>query len=114
MNEFAFLDRTGFALTPKEPFINWLKKKLNVKEGIDPKENSLYLISPFDYDLDANAEEYLKDRYKEIFENELLSWDLEESMWPKKRTYKMFREWFDVKIYETIFDVDDDDDDLDE
>ena len=105
MSEFDFIDRTGFALTPKAPFIKWLKKKLGIKEGIQSKENSLYLISPFDYDPSADAEDYLRSRYKEIFENELLSWDLEESMWPEERTYEKFREWFDIKIYETIFDM---------
>ena len=43
--------------------------------------------------------------YAEIFEEELVAWMQDEKTWPPNRDYRMFREWFDVRIVEIMFDL---------
>ena len=40
-----------------------------------------------------------------FFEHILGSWIIYESEWPKKRTLKIFREWFDIEYKSMIWDM---------
>jgi len=43
--------------------------------------------------------------WKEIFEQELTGWYTVPSLWPKKRTLKLFLEWFDVECHTCLVDT---------
>ena len=43
--------------------------------------------------------------YEALFENELEGWYTDESLWPKKRDLKLFREWFNVECHTVIEDT---------
>ena len=40
-----------------------------------------------------------------IFETELESWYIDKKLWPKKRSLKLFREWFTVECHTMIEDT---------
>jgi len=42
--------------------------------------------------------------YKRIFEAELSGWHQDETVWPQKRSYELFRRWFDVEIHPIVVD----------
>ena len=52
---------------------------------------------------------FLKKNFKTIFESELDSWMTDPGVWPKKRTFKLFKEWFDIQVSDMIFDLAKDD-----
>ena len=50
-------------------------------------------------------EEWIKMNYEALFENDLQGWYTDESLWPKKRDLKLFREWFDVECHTVVEDT---------
>lgn len=91
-------------LKAKQPFFDWLK-------SIDPMdkpeemvaEGDVYLLP--DYDEVKKVENWLKKNFNEIFEDQLNNWYIDEEMWPQKRTFKMFNEWFDYSLHTMIWDT---------
>ena len=66
-------------------------------------ENTTLLIP--EYDNPDDARRYFKKIYRQIFDFELFAWYRDHNCWPKNRTYKMFLEWFDIKINSEVFDL---------
>ena len=64
--------------------------------------------SEFDY------ETYMKKILKNVFEEQFESWLADPDDWPKKRTYKIFKEWFDVICSDMKWDYGDGDVEHDE
>lgn len=92
-------------VVPKKPFYDWL-------QSIDPEESY-----PMDSVLEYNSylledtimanepKKVLNKHWKWIFENELFGHYIYEEMWPPKRTWKMFTEWFDLKFSTIVLDL---------
>jgi len=109
MNELV--NRSMIIVKPRQPFLDWAN-------GIDQDHNdftleemaddcAVFLIR--DFEEDHEKEEILKKHYTEIFEAELGGWCIDESMWPQKRDYKTFTQWFLVQFHSMVFDLLDDD-----
>lgn len=49
--------------------------------------------------------EVLEDYWAGLFEAILEGWLLDESVWPKNRTFQMFREWFEVETHAVLADL---------
>ena len=47
----------------------------------------------------------VKSIYSDIFEEELNAWYRDRKLWPKKRDYKTFQKWFEVKAHSMVFDM---------
>lgn len=63
-------------------------------------------LSPVpDYEDPADADKVLTKVCEKIFCRELESWYLDVDVWPKDRSLKVFREWFDVQHHEIVEDV---------
>ena len=58
-----------------------------------------------EYDDPENSMRYIKKNYDIIFEFELFGWITVEELWPKKRNWGMFKEWFNVEINSEVFDL---------
>jgi hypothetical protein len=111
MEFFEAISRIAIVIIPKKPFYDWLNS-IEPGEGtnekaIEDQDNRVYLIP--DFDDQSEIETYLKKVYQRIFKNELASWYTDESLWPKNRTWEMFREWFDINIHTIIYDTLDED-----
>lgn len=103
-NEENYINRNAIVLSLKDPFFNWLNKIFPGEDhSEDIKESNIYLIN--DTDNIFEVEKWLKKKYKIIFEKELEGWTFDEKTWPKKRTYKMFREWFSVSLSTSVYDL---------
>ena len=103
------LNRSALVVTAKQPFLDWL-------HGIDPDSADLTLATlreePAVYLLaecgDDRAFEYqLRKHFAVIFEEELRGWYNDPSTWPGHRTYRMFRQWFDVSVHSMVIDLTD-------
>lgn len=100
------INRTAITIIPKKPYIDWAN---SFEDGVGYEKSYITtLLIPDKYD-EFNYETYLKKIYDQIFEEELEAWMADEDDWPKKRTYKMFKEWFEVICSDMIWDYGDGD-----
>lgn len=99
------LNRSSFAVVPKQPFLDWVEKTFSPGKlpGRLLEENSMYLVDPLEDK--KGLEKWLKKNYDDVFVNELNEWTEDQYEWPKNRTYKMFCDWFEVKICSMIYDL---------
>jgi hypothetical protein len=93
-------------IRPKQPFVDWANfvsndgKQYTIEE-LNTECNAILLP---EYQSDEHMADIFEDLYSDIFELELSSWLTDESEWPRRRTVKIFREWFDVEIHSMVFD----------
>ncbi|MEO8028079.1 MAG: hypothetical protein ABI823_16460 [Bryobacteraceae bacterium] len=94
-------------ILPKQPFVDWINK---LETGAPPlrlaeltKDPSLYLIPEFDDEAGGRA--YLRESFDALFKEELAAWWTDESGWPRKRTFPLFKKWFDYQCFPLIQDL---------
>ncbi len=90
---FRCLRRSAIVITPQQPFFDWLVShdpETLIDEEI--REGTVYLVP--EYETNTRMENWLKKNYAELFEELLFNWYTDEDMWPQKRNFKMFKEWF--------------------
>ena len=105
------INRTAVVIKLKQPFVNWLnsisgQSSDNALELASP-ENLTFLIPEF-FGPDESLS-YIRKRYSQIFEYELIGWCKDEQLWPANRNWKMFQEWFSVEINSEVLDLVDED-----
>lgn len=102
------VNRAAVILKLKKPFVEWVNKsdpydkdfKISLEEA--NLERTVYLIHENDAE---NLDQWIKLNFSQLFESELEDWYTDESLWPKKRTRKMFDEWFSVECHSVITDT---------
>ena len=101
---YESIDRNAIVVKPKKPFYSWVNSIFPDDKPIEEKdENSIYLIEEMmNNELVLN---WIKRNFEMIFVNELNDWCTDEDKWPKRRTYKMFSDWFKVEISSMILDL---------
>jgi hypothetical protein len=99
------INRTLLIVIPKKPYLEWAKSFENGDDDFDTNEGhySGYLISE-KYD-EFNYKNYLKNHYMDIFEEELYSMIRDPDLWPQKRDFKTYNEWFDTKACDVVYDL---------
>jgi hypothetical protein len=99
------INRSAIILKYKSPTVQWINEAdpYNADPGISREsvneDRTVYLIMDEDADVPEALEEWIKMNYEALFENELEGWYTDESLWPKKRDLKLFRDWFDVECH---------------
>jgi hypothetical protein len=112
MLDFPSINRSLFVIRLKQPYVDWANAL--------PDRSGTELESPHILeDLNEDAPAYLVPEiadYSEIdlsldkmwivlFEEMLSGWTTDEGLWPKKRTRKMFKEWFEITVHSLIKDL---------
>ncbi|MHC4385371.1 MAG: hypothetical protein ACYTEU_03490 [Planctomycetota bacterium] len=101
------VNRAAVVIKPKQPFIDWLNSipDENINFTLDQilEDNLIFLIP--EHDDPEDSKNYIRERFDQIFDWELFGWITTEELWPKKRTWKMFQEWFDIEINSEVFDL---------
>ena len=98
-------NRSAVRIEPNKLFIDWLNYTF---EGyIDKSVNVLVATTYLIRDLEENQllESWLKKNYDVIFDIQLNNYCTDESAWPKKRTYSVFKEWFNIGFSDMIIDL---------
>ncbi len=99
------INRTVITVKGKDPFVKWANSFDDGGPTMDINDlHTTAFLIPDTYD-EYNYENFLKKNFKTIFESELDSWMTDPSVWPRKRTYKEFKEWFDIQISDIVFDL---------
>ncbi len=100
---FDCIDRNAIVIKPKKPFFEWLNNIEPEGSTFTVDEANIYLVR--ERDSNDQIERWLSRNFDRIFQNELNGWYLDQSLWPQKRTYKIFKEWFDFEIHSMILDI---------
>jgi hypothetical protein len=100
--EENYIDRSAIILKPRQPFFDWINKLYSEEEPINEvNDSNVYLVSD---DID-DLEKWLIKKFDKFFMMELEDWHSNKKDWPKNRSYKMFKEWFDVSVSDFIYDL---------
>lgn len=103
--EFPMINRSAVMLEPTETFLEWV----NGYPGDDQtlalddlrEDNDLFLIP----EQETTPESWIKRNYKAIFEHALNDWYLNENYWPKDRSFKMFKKFFNIRFCSVVYDL---------
>lgn len=102
----GFIDRSAIIIQAKQPFLDWYNS-LYPGDGDDMQalltQKRIYLVAATEDEKDL--ENWLNKKYDKIFTEELEGWHTNKKQWPQKRSYKMFKLWFDVEVIAPIFDL---------
>lgn len=99
--EENYINRSAIILKPLKPFADWLFN-LYPEDGYPVFiENNIYLVNDEIDDL----EYWLKKKFDKFFMLELEDWHTGKKEWPQKRTYKMFKQWFQVEFSTMVYDT---------
>ncbi len=99
--EENYINRNAIIVKPLQPFFDW-RNNLNLDNTIKEVDvSNIYLVSDEIDDLDA----WLKKKFDKYFMLELEDWQLNRKKWPQKRSYKMFKQWFQVDVSMMIYDL---------
>jgi len=101
--------RVAAVIKPTQVMLDWLKDKPGNNQDLNldtvQRDCTVLLLPAFEGP--AQAKGFIKDIYNGIFESEMASWGLDETTWPRDRSYKMFNEWFKVELHSVLFDLGD-------
>lgn len=103
----ASLNRSAIILIPKQPYADWA----NSLDDDGPRfvltheNDELTVFLGPELDTVEEIEAFVQKNFSFFFEHWLEGWCTKPSMWPKRRTRRIFREWFDVRIHTMVEDT---------
>lgn len=103
-DDFVSINRSLLYISYKQPFYDWLKFHDKEADYTEELEGSAYLLPQFEFPDDLEI--YLIHNFDRFFVSELFDWYTMPKMWPKKRTWDLFNEWFDIKFTIMVQDAD--------
>ena len=103
LDNFPTINRFVLVVEPTNVFLEWARKfpdedsELTLDELLE--DTSAYLMPHGDPD------SWLPQNYTKIFEIELNDWSVDPSCWPKDRSFKAFKEFFNVRFCSIVIDM---------
>jgi hypothetical protein len=106
------INRSLIVLIPKQPVLDWIMRvDPNPPLGLTleelSQEQDAFLVSQRAVETVEDAQRWVYRRWKMFFERYLDEWYTEESWWPKNRSLKMFKQWFDIQYQSMVWDLSD-------
>lgn len=103
------INRHLIVLLPKQPALDWIIRvdpnPLDITLVQLRQEQDAFLVPHEVLDGIEDAEQWVYRRWKMFFELFIGNWYIDESLWPKNRTLKMFKQWFDVQYHSMVWDL---------
>lgn len=105
------INRAALILKYKKPAIKWINEADPVND--DPQitaddvnqERTVYLLREDVAETPELLEEWVRMNVDVLFERELEGWYPDENLWPKNRTYNLFKKWFETECHTVIEDT---------
>ncbi len=105
------VNRGALILRYKEPAVRWINEA-DPSPSDSPitlqqvnEERTVYLISDSAGEDERTWERWLRRHYAKLFEMELNDWYTVPALWPSKRSYELFRQWFDPDLHTVLTDL---------
>lgn len=104
-SEVWFLNRGVFVVRAREPYAEWADSldDTGVRYADDNAWVNAYLVPEFEFE--EESWEWLQENCSVIFEMELGGWHTDPDAWPRDRSWKVFREWFEVEFIQMAWDL---------
>jgi len=105
INSLPTINRFVLVVEPTNVFLEWARKfpdedpVLTLDELLE--DTSAYLIPQVGEDPDS----WLAQNHRTIFEIELGDWTVDPTCWPKDRSLKAFKEFFNVRFCSIVIDM---------
>ena len=99
--EEGFINRTAIIIKPLQPYYEWIKSISSDIHATADMEPMIYLVDEDMDDLDG----WLKKNSEKLFKMQLEGWTPNKKQWPQKRSFKMFREWFQAEMVTMVYDM---------
>jgi len=107
------VNRGALILRYKEPAVRWINDA-DPSPSSDPvdlalvnEERTVYLINDSAGNDSDSLNRWLKRNYAHLFEIELEGWYTDPDLWPKQRSYELFRQWFEPELHTVLIDLGD-------
>ena len=97
------VNRSVLIIIPRQPYYDWGGRVFN-EPPLDPFEECWSYLLDDDWDF-HRAERFLKANYDGFFQELLDGMCTDPETWPKKRTWKLFNEWFDWHYSSLVWDL---------
>ncbi len=96
-------NRAVLLLRPRTPYVAWANglEDGGPKISSDSIETVAYVVD--DGDGKDDLERVLGRYARQIFEHQLASWDRDTDCWPKRRTLREFRQWFECTLCASVY-----------
>jgi hypothetical protein len=113
LEAFLVTHRVVAIVLPKPPFVDWIndadpQHPIDLDAARDDANAFLIPCDSEDGDPLALADKWIRQNWRVIFEQMLDDWYTDKSLWPQKRSLKLFREWCEVRLHGTVFDCSND------
>jgi len=113
INVRLIANRQLIVLKPKEPFLRWIME--GDPSSPPPKFEELlqdldsYLVPDSAGETDADVKRWVNKHWRLFFEQMLNDWYVDETLWPKNRSAKLFNEWVEIQHHSMVWDMANDD-----
>ena len=98
------INRSLLIVRVKAPFIDWAN---SIDDGpqasLETHDPYAYLVDDVEDPSDLSRVE--RARWRVIFEHQLANWYRDPKAWPRRRSLRMFREWFTTELHPMVLDV---------
>ena len=105
------LNRAAIILKYKEPAVRWINEAdphpddLGISVESVNKDRTVYLIADGAAETPQDVRLWIELNFDVLFEQELIGWYTDDSLWPKKRDLKLFDAWFEVECHSILIDT---------
>ncbi len=99
----AIVNRCAIIVVPKQPYVDWANSSPGPPFDPEDCKPSVYLATEVVTGEDMVA--VVKESWKCLFDLQLDGWMRDPKSWPKKRSFKIFNEWFDVRVTSRVEDM---------
>jgi len=103
------VNRTAVTITAAGPYIDWMRQHdRDADRGMLTVERARPYGSTFllpEFELEEDLQEWIEQNAAWLFEFQLSAWTDDESVWPRARDLKTFRDWFRVEVHSVVVDV---------
>ena len=101
------INRAIAVIKPRQPYVDWINQLPDSLESVsleDLQADCTAILIP-EFDREEESKAFISAIAERIFQEELESWCTSETLWPKRRTNRMFWRWFYVEVHSVVVDA---------
>ena len=110
--DFPVVNRSSIIIRLKQPYVDWANAlpdrapeeiaQPHTLEALND-DASIYLIPEIGDNREVDL--FLDKMWIMLFEEMLSGWTSDETLWPNRRTRKLFNQWFEISVHSLIKDL---------
>jgi hypothetical protein len=105
----SLINRCSMIIYPLVPFYEWQNELfpddlLKIPDELLKNDKATVFLIP-DFETEIDFEKWIIKNYKIFFEGIIEDWVTDNSLWPKKLSYDLFKKWFHVSFHTMVYDT---------